>query len=341
MPYNAIDLFCGCGGVTQGLKDAGFNVRVGIEICGAPANAYRANHPDSYLFECDIRDLEPQEIREACENEQIHLLAGCPPCQGFSSIRSRNKPQAVEDERNTLIMEYFRLVKELLPLTFIFENVPGIAKYSLFHEVCDKLKSLGYELSHRVVDVARYGVPQRRKRLVMIGSRVGFIDIPQGVDGVTTVRDTIAGLESPTESEDPPHKIVATHIPRIIDMIRKIPADGGSRKDLPARYTLACHRKEGVGFHDVYGRLRWDAVSSTITGGCLNPSKGRFLHPEEHRTISAREAAMLQTFPRNYSFPEEISKTELALMIGNALPPRFAQIQAEHIAAFFKECGIA
>lgn len=337
MPYNAIDLFCGCGGVTQGLKDAGFNVRAGVEISGAPARAYRANHPESHLFECDIKDLDPREIRVLLENEPIHLLAGCPPCQGFSSIRRRNKPQEVEDERNTLVLEYFRFVEELYPLTFIFENVPGIAEYALFQEVCGKLRVLGYELSYRVVNVARYGVPQRRKRLVMIGSRVGNIGIPQGGDHVITVRETIAGLESPAESEDPTHKVIATHIPRILEMIRQIPSNGGSRGDLPEQYILACHKKEGIGFHDVYGRLRWDAVSSTITGGCLNPSKGRFLHPEEHRTISAREAAMLQTFPRNYVFPETITKTELALMIGNALPPRFAQMQAEHIATFFRD----
>jgi DNA (cytosine-5)-methyltransferase 1 len=284
--------------------------------------------------------LDPKDVKKLLENEPIHLLAGCPPCQGFSSIRRRNKPQAAADERNTLISEYFRFVKKLHPLTFVFENVPGIAEYALFQDVCRKLQKRGYEIAHKVVDVARFGVPQRRKRLVMIGSRVGHIDIPQGEDRVTTVRNTIAGLEPPAISADPIHRMVATHIPRILEMIRKIPPDGGSRKDLPAQYILACHKKDGVGFHDVYGRLRWDSVSSTITGGCLNPSKGRFLHPEEHRSISAREAAMLQTFPRDYIFPEAITKTELALMIGNALPPRFAQTQAEHIATFFREHGI-
>lgn len=156
-----------------------------------------------------------------------------PPCQGFSSIRRRNKPKAVKDERDTLVTEYFRFVEELHPLTFIFENVPGIAEYSLFKKVCKKLRKLGYRLSYRVVNVARYGVPQRRKRLVMIGSRVGPIDIPQGEDRMTTVRETIADLESPMESKDPTHKIVSTHIPRIMEMIRQIPPDGGSRGDLP------------------------------------------------------------------------------------------------------------
>jgi len=122
-------------------------------------------------------------------------------------------------------------------------------------------------------------------------------------------------------------------------LIRHVPYDGGSRTDLPIEYILECHKKDGVGFKDVYGRLRWDSVSSTITGGCLNPSKGRFLHPDLHRSISAREAAMLQTFRREYIFPKGITKTDIALMIGNALPPLFVCRQAEYILSKLKEAG--
>ena len=120
-------------------------------------------------------------------------------------------------------------------------------------------------------------------------------------------------------------------------MISLIPKNGGSRKDLPDKYLLACHKKKNIGFSDVYGRLSWDNVSSTITGGCLNPSKGRFLHPEENRCISAREAALLQTFPIDYQFPSDISKTDIALLIGNALPPEFTRIQARHIYQHIKK----
>mgnify|MGYP000846722045 FL=1 len=340
MPYNAIDLFCGCGGVTQGLKDAGFNVVLGVEKSSAPACGYKINHPEVKLFERDITELPLDEVAEVCKKKTIHLIAGCPPCQGFSSIRRHNKRQPVEDPRNTLVYEYYRYIEEFMPFVFIFENVPSIESYSLFVEIRERLIAMGYEIDYKIVNVANYGVPQRRKRFVMIGSRIGRILIPSGDNIVTTVRNVIGSLEKPEESNDYAHTIVARHIPRILKMIQLVPHDGGSRADLPEEYKLECHKKDGIGFRDVYGRLSWDDVSSTITGGCLNPSKGRFLHPEQDRTISAREAALLQTFPRNYIFPPEVTKTEIALMIGNALPPQFTYHQAKHIASELERYGI-
>jgi DNA (cytosine-5)-methyltransferase 1 len=340
VPYNAIDLFCGCGGVTQGLKMAGFNVLLGVEKSLAPATVYRANHPEVRLFESDITKLPLEEVATACEGHTIHLLAGCPPCQGFSAIRCHNRRKPIDDPRNTLISEYFKYVEWFSPYIFIFENVPAIQNYPLFIEIRDRLVALNYELDYRVVNVANYGVPQRRKRFVMIGSKIGRIQIPDGDDRVLTVRDVIGNLVVPADSDDYAHTIVAHHIPRVLDMIRLVPHDGGSRTDLPDKYTLECHKKDGIGFKDVYGRLRWNDVSSTITGGCLNPSKGRFLHPEQDRSITAREAAMLQTFPRDYVFPLGVSKTDIALMIGNALPPQFAYRQAEHILVELERGGI-
>jgi DNA (cytosine-5)-methyltransferase 1 len=340
MPYNAIDLFCGCGGVTQGLKDAGFNVLVGVEKSSAPAFVYRANHPEVRLFESDITELSLDEVAAACDGQVIHLIAGCPPCQGFSSIRCHNRRQPIDDPRNMLVSEYFKYIEKFKPYVFIFENVPAIESYPLFIEILDRLVALGYELDYRVVNVANYGVPQRRKRFVMIGSKIGRIRIPAGDDHIITVRDVIGNLETPEKSDDYAHTIVAHHISRILDMIRLVPHDGGSRTDLPSEYVLECHKKDGIGFRDVYGRLSWDDVSSTITGGCLNPSKGRFLHPEQDRAITAREAAMLQTFPRDYIFPPGVSKTDIALMIGNALPPQFAYRQAKHILIELEQGGI-
>ncbi|HBE82987.1 MAG TPA: DNA (cytosine-5-)-methyltransferase, partial [Blastocatellia bacterium] len=127
------------------------------------------------------------------------------------------------------------------------------------------------------------------------------------------------------------HKVVANHTNNVLERIELTPVNGGSRKDLPEEYTLACHVRIDSGFNDIYGRLRWDDVSSTITGGCLNPSKGRFLHPEQHRCISAREAALLQSFPASYKFAKNTSKTDLAQMIGNALPPKFSYYQSKNI----------
>lgn len=331
LKYNAIDLFSGCGGLSEGLRNAGFKIIAGVELNTYAAKTYKMNHKRTKLFTEDIRSIDTNKIKILLKGEPVHLLAGCPPCQGFSSIRRLNKKEAACDSRNDLILEYLRFIEELKPLTIMLENVPGLVNYDLFNIVVNRLFELGYNPKFKVVNVADYGVPQRRKRLVMVGSLIGDICIAEGQPGIKTVRQTIGDLEKISDTTDPIHMIYPKHEPRILEMIAEIPKDGGSRKDLPEKYILECHKKKDVGFNDVYGRLKWDAVSSTITGGCLNPSKGRFLHPEEDRCISAREAALLQTFPRNYKFPTDIPKTALALLIGNALPPKFSEFQAKSI----------
>ncbi len=333
MSYNAIDLFSGCGGMTEGLINAGFRVVAAIEIDKYASRAYRANHDRHgvVLFEEDIRTFKVQKILELLKGEPLHLLAGCPPCQGFSSLRRKNKKRSYKDTRNSLILEYLRLVEELQPITIMLENVPGIENYTLFKKVFTRLKKLGYNPIYSVVNVASYGVPQRRKRLVMLGSLLGKVAIPEGNANIRTVRDFIGDLESVKETDDNVHKRYPRHSEEVMRRIHLTPHNGGSRRDLPEQYTLECHRKEGIGFNDVYGRLRWDDVSSTITGGCLNPSKGRFLHPEEDRCITAREAALLQTFRRDYVFPDNIPISNLALMIGNALPPKLCELQSKSL----------
>ncbi|HMM22392.1 MAG TPA: DNA mismatch endonuclease Vsr [Selenomonadales bacterium] len=332
--YNAIDLFCGCGGMTEGLKQAGFKVIAGIEIDEHAAKTYRLNHErdGTVLFKQDIRSIDTNAIKELLRGEPLHLLAGCPPCQGFSTLKRKNKRRSARDPRNRLINEYYRLVKELLPITIMLENVPALSNYTSFKKIVRQIKQLGYSINHREVDIAQYGVPQRRKRLVMVGSLLGALNIAPETKTNVTVREIIGNLESVETTNDPVHRIFPGHTDAIRRRIELTPHDGGSRNDLPEEYTLECHKKEGIGFRDVYGRLRWDDVSSTITGGCLNPSKGRFLHPEENRCISAREAAMLQTFRKNYIFPIDISRSAIALMIGNALPPEFCRQQAKNIS---------
>ncbi len=216
-----------------------------------------------------------------------------------------------------------------MPYTFMMENVPGLALDESFHKAKEILEDeLGYKVDSRVVNVKDYGVPQSRKRLVMIGSRLGDIEIAEPTFEKWTVRKAIAHLPLPENSDDPLHQNFPTHVPRILELIKSIPHNGGSRTDLGVEKQLKCHQKENIGFRDIYGRLRWDNYSSTITGGCLNPSKGRFLHPDQDRTISAREAALLQSFPIDYQFPVNAPRAKIALMIGNALPPKFSYIQA-------------
>ena len=326
--YQAIDLFSGCGGLSTGLELAGFSVIAAVEIDKIAADTYKLNHPDTKVFVKNIRELSTDTIKTLLNGQELNLLAGCPPCQGFSSMRKLNRKDYIRDSRNTLIEQYYRFVHDLKPQTIMLENVPGLIDYYLFKQIIRQLQKDGYYITYKVVNVANYSVPQRRKRLIMIGSRLGVIDTALALNTVTTVR---MAFQNKVLDNDILDTIYPHHIPRIQDMIKLIPKNGGSMSDLPCEYQLECHKKSNVGFHDVYGRLKWDDVSSTITGGCLNPSKGRFLHPEENRCISAREAALLQTFPPKYIFPVDIPKTKLALMIGNALPPEFSRIQAENI----------
>lgn len=338
----SLDLFSGAGGLTEGLRKAGFVTRFAFEINPIASRAYKLNHQKATVLTRDIRSISTETIKNRLRGEPLHLLAGCPPCQGFSSIRRLNRKEAVSDDRNDLILEYQRFVRELRPMVFMMENVPGLQMYDRFQEALREWQDeLKYDVDYAVVNVRDYGVPQNRKRLVVIGSRIGRIGIAPAVDQKATVRSKIGHLPSPEESDDPVHKIFPTHTEAVAERIRLTPKNGGSRKDLPAKYLLKCHQKANVGFNDVYGRLRWDDYSTTITGGCLNPSKGRFLHPEQDRCISAREAALLQSFPESYKFPIDIPIGQLALLIGNALPPEFSYQQAKHIRnhieAYLKE----
>ena len=329
--YLAVDLFAGCGGLSEGMRQAGFRVFAALEIDREATRCYRLNHPDSHLINEDIRHVKTSLISALLNGKTMHLLAGCPPCQGFSSVRRLNRRRAVRDSRNRLVLEYLRFVRELKPLTVMLENVPGVRKYYLFGCLVQTLIQLGYQLDYDVVDLADYGVPQRRRRLILVGSLLGPIKVAPPTKVKVFVRDLIGDLDPVDRTIDPLHKIVANHSPRIQKLIKKIPKDGGSRTDLSKELQLQCHLKPNVGFNDIYGRLKWDSFSSTITAGCLNPSKGRFLHPVEDRVITPREAALLQTFPRNYRFPTDISKAQIASLIGNALPPLFSRIQTSHI----------
>jgi DNA (cytosine-5)-methyltransferase 1 len=329
--FISFDLFSGVGGLTEGLRKAGFDTKYAFEIDEIASKAYSLNHKDTVVITNDIRKANLDEIKQELNGIEIHLLAGCPPCQGFSSIRRLNKAKPVDDPRNDLINEYVRFVEYFKPYTIMLENVPWLEQDNLFMNAKEKLEIMGYNIDSTIVNVKDYGVPQNRRRLVMIGSRLGPISIAKPNKKKVTVRDCIGKLPKPDNSNDKLHKIFPEHTTKIKKLIKDIPHNGGSRKDLGKARQLTCHKKENIGFNDVYGRLRWDDYSTTITGGCLNPSKGRFLHPEQNRCISAREAALLQSFPKKYKFPTDVSRGDIALMIGNALPPKFSYYQAKNI----------
>lgn len=338
----AIDLFSGCGGLTQGLRDAGFAVGAAIEIDALAAETYAANHPDVKLFNADIRGIPASEVMKACglAKGELDLLAGCPPCQGFSRIRLNNKKERMDDPRNRLIDEVLRLIGELQPKVVMLENVPNLARYTRYLNFKRELRKLGYDVVDKVLDVADFGVPQRRKRLVVLASRLGQISHPLPVDERKTVRDAIARLPANILKSDPLHNLDEKRSDRVRRLIQAIPKDGGSRTALSAGLILKCHEEQD-GFYDVYGRMKWDDVAPTITGGCINPSKGRFLHPTEDRAITLREAAILQSFPPGYVFSLRRGKYAAAEMIGNALPPLFSRTQAEIIKRHLVERSVA
>jgi DNA (cytosine-5)-methyltransferase 1 len=325
----AVDLFSGCGGLSLGLKEAGFRVLASVEIDTKAQATYKQNHADVRLYGQDIRSLSPEQLMldAGIEPGDLDLLAGCPPCQGFSRLRTRNKQSSVEDPRNDLVAEFARFVSAMRPKTVMLENVPALAKDSRFTLMREQLETLDYQVVVHVLDAADYAVPQRRKRLIMLASHVHTPQIAEKEAIRVTVRQALAGLGAPSETKDKLHGLGENRSEAVRNLIARIPKNGGSRSDLGVTEQLACHLRSD-GFRDVYGRMAWDAVAPTITSGCHNPSKGRFLHPSYNRTITLREAATLQGFPRDYVFDTSHGKEAIALMIGNALPPPFITAHA-------------
>ena len=295
----AIDVFSGCGGLTLGLKNGGFSVLGAVELSALAVETYCKNHPEVHVWQEDIRKLKPNDILKTLNlnKGELTLLAGCPPCQGFSRLTRLNGKREINDPRNDLVLDYLEFAKRLRPKVVMLENVPGLEHDTRFTRLIEGLQNLGYDVNHRILDAANFGVPQRRRRLVLIGSRVIDPVFAKASDAKRTVASAIGNLPKSGESGDELHDMPERRSTRVTELIRQIPKDGGSRMDLGKSRQLACH-KRCDGFKDIYGRMAWNAVAPTITSGCFNPSKGRFLHPEENRCITLREAAFLQSFPR-------------------------------------------
>ena len=334
----AIDLFSGCGGLTLGLKRAGFQVVGAVEIDSLAAETYAVNHPEVFVWPQDIRKLTaPQILKQlGIKRGDLDLLAGCPPCQGFSAMRRLNGGRRVRDTQNDLVFDFLRLVRSLRPKAIMMENVPGLADNARFPKLKAALRRLGYTVNAAVKDAQHYGVPQRRRRFILLAGRGAEIPFGKTARRARTVRETFAKLTKLLAKRDPLHNLPETRSEKVKQIIQRIPKDGGSRLDMGVEHQLDCHRKCD-GFKDVYGRMAWDAVAPTITGGCCNPSKGRFLHPAKNRTITLREAALLQTFPPNYFFSLERGKFPAAQMIGNALPPEFIRRHAREVIKFLSD----
>lgn len=327
----AIDLFCGAGGLSEGLRQAGFDVLGAVDVDKLACETYALNHRRTQLWRRDIRRLSGAALMKALglKPGQLSLLAACPPCQGFSTMRTKNGTRRNRDRRNGLIFDVLRLVRSTKPSAVMIENVPRLAADRRFSAFRIGLRSMGYKIRFSILNASQFGVPQRRRRLVLLASRETTPSFARSAGRARTVRDAIGSLAPPLRSRDPLHNYAyrVKRTERISHLIGQIPRNGGSRKALGPSKQLKCHKKSD-GFHDVYGRMAWNRPSPTITGGCINPSKGRFLHPKANRAITLREAALLQTFPKRYRFSLKRGRYAAAMLIGNALPPEFIRRHA-------------
>lgn len=334
----AIDLFCGCGGLSEGLRKAGFRIIGAIDADKTAAKTYKLNHREVQTWANDVRDLSARVITRKLKirKGELDLLAGCPPCQGFSTMRTLNGNRPNRDRRNDLLFEFLRFAEDLLPKAVMMENVPGLATNHRFKRFCSRLEDLGYIGEYRVLNAAQFGVPQRRYRLIYLAGRGERVPFGNPSKLSKTVRSAIYSLRPSGNSGDALHDMPERRTPEIKKIIRAVPKNGGGRTDLPDKQQLDCH-KSCDGFKDVYGRMAWDRVAPTITTGCFNPSKGRFLHPTRNRAITIREAALLQGFPKRYQFDAKDGKVALALLIGNALPPPFIAAHARSIYRMLRQ----
>lgn len=287
------------------------------------------NHDDVALWEGPIEELDLDEFRSSLPR-RIDLVAGCPPCQGFSSMRTLFGSRRISDARNDLVLSFLDVVKALRPRAVMLENVPGLSQDSRFDTLRRSLIGMGYGVAWGVLDAADFGIPQRRKRLILIAVERRVATLPTPSRTRRTVRDAIGKMSPPGRTGDLLHDLPENRSERVAEVIRRIPHDGGGRSALAPEERLPCHQRS-TGFYDVYGRMAWDAPAPTITSGCNNPSKGRFLHPTQDRAITLREAALLQTFPAKYKLSLARGKEHAARMIGNAFPPNFTTRLASHV----------
>ena len=327
----AIDLFCGAGGVTTGYKAAGIHVIAAVDNDPNARKSFALNHPEVTLFEDDLHELDPATLmaRLRLRPRELGILTACAPCQSFSSL-SRVRKRS--DRRPRLVERIAEFVELLQPAAVVVENVPQVERSWHFRRLVRRLRSAGYGAWHGVVNAAEFGVPQRRRRLVLIALRgVADANVPRLVDSADpvrhlaetkTVRQAFADLDS--IGADPLHSARRDYPSKVLQRIKAVPKDGGDRKQLPKRLQLECHKNlEKSGAGSSYGRMWWDDLAPTLTTRCTTPACGRFTHPAEDRAITLREAATLQSFPPTYKF--DGGTMTIQAQIGNAVPPRMAE----------------
>jgi DNA (cytosine-5)-methyltransferase 1 len=333
------DFFSGCGGTSCGFSQAGMDVAMGLDIDPDSADSFQANFPRATFLLGDIREMDVEVLAPIIGKRKTPLLfCGCAPCQPFSK---QNRNQSNKDPRRDLLSEFSRFVARWLPEYVFVENVPGLQKIKgkggPFHKFNRLLSDLGYSLASDVVPAMAFGVPQTRKRLVLLARRDGAISLPPSSHGsigkpYATVRDAIGHLPpisaGATHPNDPHHQAAELSELNLLRIAHT--PEGGGREAWPEELKLECH-KSHEGHSDVYGRLAWDKMASGLTTRCISYSNGRFGHPEQDRALSIRETALIQTFPGDYRFSGNLASR--ARQIGNAVPPAMSLAVGRHILA--------
>ena len=339
-----IDLFCGIGGLTHGLKKAGLDVKAGIDFDKSCKYAYEANNDAIFIGE-DISKIKGKDIKKIWKGKKVKILVGCAPCQPFSTHANKVKNKENGDKWN-LLNEYLRLVEETKPNILSMENVTNLANKEIFFKFINRLKELKYYVFYKNVYCPDYGIPQKRRRLVLLASLYGEISLlpaTHNKETYQTVKEAIGGLPAIADGEkdekDYLHftsKLSAINLKRI-----KSSVPNGNWEDWSEDLKVECHKKNtGKTYKSVYGRMSWDEPSPTITTQFYNYGTGRFGHPEQNRALTVREASILQTFPIDYKFVEnenEIYMTKLGTHIGNAVPVQLGYIIGESIKKHLKE----
>ncbi len=327
----AVDLFCGAGGLTNGLERAGIDVRLGVDVDPACEYPYATNNTAKFLRK-SIEELDWRDVEKVFPKNGIRLLAGCAPCQTFSTYNQKATP---DDRRWWLLLHMSRIIQQLSPELITVENVPRLQGQSVFEEFLGSLHDAGYRLFHKVVNCEEYGVPQHRLRLVVLASQLSSIRLISptefGADRAT-VRESIANLPPLMAGEmnlaDPLHQSSTLSITNMKRIGASRP--GGTWRDWKETLVADCHKKEtGKTYPSVYGRMCWDEPAPTITTQFFGFGNGRFGHPEQDRAISLREGAIIQTFPRDYEFTppgQPIYKKTVGRLIGNAVPTTLGEV---------------
>lgn len=325
----AVDLYCGVGGLTCGLASAGIAVKAGYDIDPACKYPYEANNKAAFVHK-SVAELTGTELATHWSPGAIRLLAGCAPCQPFSTLA--NSTGTRDAQKWGLLGEFARLIRETRPELVTMENVPRVTNHSPYLEFMKALHDEGYMVDARRVRCADYGIPQERRRFVLVASRLGSVKLPASTAEPMTVSDAIGALRQLSAGEvdpcDPLHKarsLTPLNLARI-----RASKPGGTWEDWPIGLRAPCHcTKSGASYKSVYARMRWDAPAPTITTQCFNFGTGRFGHPEQDRAITLREAAILQSFPGSYKFVPDGKQVHFATvgrMIGNAVPPRLGEL---------------